>query len=175
MAQANVQSFLKLLKVRSTGLKQKSAAWVAARQDTIGASEIAALTGNSPFETRRSLLQKKICPVSTHDKTACAWGFLFELIARKYFEKKHGVIVFGHSVSLDLARDHPLYKKVTYSPHGYFLNKANSIVLLEFKCPFKMRKIAMYRIPHHYRHQIQTGLAFSGGNVNKKPICRHIF
>ena len=113
MAQANVQSYLRFLKARSSGLKQKSVAWVAARQDTIGASEIAALTGNSPFETRRSLLQKKIRPVSTHDKTACAWGTLFEPIARKYFEKKHGVTVFGHSVSLDLAKDHPLYKKVT--------------------------------------------------------------
>ena len=59
MAQVNVQSYLKFLKARSTGLKQKSAAWVAARQDTIGASEIAALTGNSHFETRRSLFQKR--------------------------------------------------------------------------------------------------------------------
>ena len=101
-----------VFKARSTGLKQKSAAWVAARQDTIGASEIAVLTGNSPFETRRSLLKKKIRPVSTYDKTACAWGTLFEPIARKYFERKHCVTVFGHSVSLDLAKDHPLYGRV---------------------------------------------------------------
>ena len=59
MQQANVQSFLKLLKSRSTGLKQKSAAWVAARQDTIGASEIAAQTGNSPFEIPRLPSPKK--------------------------------------------------------------------------------------------------------------------
>ena len=137
MAQANVQSYLRFLKARSTGMKQKSTAWVAARQDTIGASEIAALTGNSPFETRRSLLQRKIRPVSTHDKTACALGTLFEPIARKYFEKKHDVTVFSHSVSLDLAKDHPLYKKVTCSPISYFKIKDNSIVLLEFKCPFK--------------------------------------
>ena len=55
---------------------------------------------------------------------------------------------------------------MTCSPDGYFLNKDNSIVLLEFKCPFK-RKIAMHRIPHHYTRQIQTGLAFSGQKVNK--------
>ena len=97
---------------------------------------------------------------------ACAWGTLFEPIARKYFEKKHSVSVFGHSVSLKLAKDHPLYKKVTCSPDGYFLNKDGSIVLLEFKCPFKT-KIAMHRIPHHYSRQIQTGLAFSGQKVNK--------
>ena len=176
MAQVNVQSYLKFIKARSTRLKQKNAAWVAARQDTIGASQIAALTGNSPFETRRSLLQKKIRPVSMHDKTACAWGTLFEPIARKYFEKKHSVQVFGHSVSLDpldLAKDHPLYKKVTCSTDGYFKNKDNFIVLLEFKCPFK-RKIAMYQIPHHYRQQIQTGLAFSGPDVTKACSLTHI-
>ena len=143
MAQTNVQSHLRFLKARSTELKQKSAAWVAARQDRIGASEIAALTGNSPFETRISLFQKKIRPVFTHDKTACAWGTLFEPIARKYFERS-----------------------TLFKFNDYFKNKDNSIVLLEFKCPFK-RKIAMYPIPHHYRQQIQTGLAFSGPDVNK--------
>ena len=74
--------------------------------------------------------------------------------------------VFGHSVSLDLAKNHPLYKKVASSPDGYFKNKENSIVLMEFQCPFK-RKIAMYQMPHLYRQQIQTGLAFSGPHVNK--------
>ena len=81
--------------------------------------------------------------------------------------KKHSASVFGHSVTLNLAKGHPLYKKVTCSPDGYFLSKDGSIVLLEFKCPFK-RKITMHRIPHHYTRQIQTGLAFSGEKVNKR-------
>ena len=85
---------------------------------------------------------------------------------RRYFEQKHSVSVFGHSISLNLARWHPLFRKVTCSPDGYFLNEDNSLVLLEFKFPFK-RKIAVNRIPNHYRDQIQTGLAFNGESVNK--------
>ena len=161
---AQVQAFMKFLRAHSTGLKQKSTDWAEARKNTSGASEVAALTGHSPFETRKTLLLKKTQPPPMQSNVACCWGTLFEPIARKYFEKKHSVQVFGYSVSLDLAKDHPLYKNVTCSPDG--LNKDNSTVLLEFKCPFK-RKITMYQIPHHYRQQIQTGLAFSGPDVNK--------
>ena len=144
-------------------MKQKSSGWVEARRNTIGASEVAALTGHSPFETRESLLLKK----GSTNINAKQRGLCFSLcepIARKYFGKKHSASVLGHSVSLNLAKDHPLYKKVTCGPDGYFLNKDNSIVLLEFKCHFK-RKIAMHRIPHHYTRQIQTGLAFNGQKV----------
>ena len=162
----NVQAFLSFLKSRSTGLKQKSADWVRARQDTISASEIATLIGDSPYETPKSLLQKKIQPTDMHNNVACTWGNLFEPLVRRYFEQKHSVSVFGHSISLNLVSWHPLFRTVTCSPDGYFLNKDNSLVLLEFKCPFK-RKIAMNRIPNHFRDQIQTGLAFSGESVNK--------
>ena len=41
-----------------------------------------------------------------------------------------------------------------------------SIVLLEFKCPFR-RKIAVHKTPAQYRDQIQTGLALSGESVTK--------
>ena len=160
---AQVEAFIKFLKTHSTGLKQNS---TEARKNTIGASEVAALTGHSPFETRKTLLLKKIQPVTMQSNVACCWGTHFEPITRKYLEKKHSVQVFGHSVSLNLAKDHPLYQKVTCSPDGYFINKDNLITLLEFKCPFK-RKIAMYRIPHHYSQQVQAGFAFSGSHVNK--------
>ena len=134
---ANVQDFMNFLKSRSTGLKQKSADWVNARKDIIGASEVSDLTGKSPFETPRTLLKKKIQPPAMHNNVACAWGNLFEPIARKYFEKKHSVSVFGHTVSLNNAENDPLFGKVTCIADGYFLNSANELVLLEFKCPFK--------------------------------------
>ena len=53
---SNVQDFINFLKSRSTGLKQKSADWVCARKDIIGASEVSALTGKSPYETPKTLL-----------------------------------------------------------------------------------------------------------------------
>ena len=97
---------------------------------------------------------------------ACIWGFLFEPIVRRYFVQKHSVKVFGHTKSLNLAKDHPLYGKVTCSPDGYFSYKDESIVLLELKCPYK-RKISVNQIPRQYADQIQTGLALSGEGVNK--------
>ena len=163
---ANVQEFLNFLKSRSTGLKQKSADWICARKYTIGASEVSALTGKSPFETPSTLLKKKIQPPPMHNNVACAWGSLFEPIARKYFEKKHFVSVFDHTLSLNLSENDPLFGKITCSPDGYFLNLDNELVLLEFKCPFK-REIAKKNIPSYYRDQIQTGLALSGESVNK--------
>ena len=101
-----------------------------------------------------------------HNNVACTWGSLFEPIARKYFKKKHSVSVFGHSLSLNLAENDPLFGKITCSPDGYFLNSDNELVLLEFKCPFK-REISKNCIPSYYRDQIQTGLALSGESVKK--------
>ena len=40
----------------------------------------------------------------------------------------------------------------------------NTLVLLEFKCPFK-RQIAKKSVPAYYKDQIQTGLALSGESV----------
>ena len=70
------------------------------------------------------------------------------------------------TLSLNLAKDHPLYGKLTCSPDGYFQALDGSIVLLEFKCPFT-RKIAVHKTPAYYRDQIQTGLAFSGESITK--------
>ena len=163
---ANVKAFKAFLKERQTGLVQRSKAWVKARKHTIGASEIAVLTGASPFGTPASLIRKKLHPPDLSNNVACAWGKLFESFARAYIEWKHNTLVFGSTISLNLAKDHPLYGKVTCSPDGYFQALDGSIVLLEFKCPLK-RKIAVHKIPALYRDQIQTGLALSGELVTK--------
>ena len=163
---ANVEAFKAFLKERQTGLQQRSEAWVKARQHTIGASEISALTGASPFETPSSLVHKKLHPPDLSKNVACAWGKLFEPFVRSYLAWEHHTQVFGHTISLNLAKDHPLYGKVTCSPDGYFQALDGSIVLLEFKCPFK-RKIAVHKTPAYYRDQIQTGLALSGESVTK--------
>ena len=84
-AMASVQSFKAFLKSRETGLIQKSAEWVKARQETVGASEISVLTGSSPFETKETLTRKKICPADMSKNVACTWGYLFEPIIRRYF------------------------------------------------------------------------------------------
>ena len=117
---ANVEAFKAFLKERQTGLRQRSAAWVKARQNTIGASEISALTGASPFETPASLVHKKLHPPDMSKNVACAWGKRFEPLALAYLEWEHHTQVFGNTISLNLAKDHPLYGKVTCGPDGYF-------------------------------------------------------
>ena len=72
----------------------------------------------------------------------------------------------SHTISLNLAKTHPLYGKVTCSPDGYFQALDESLTLLEIKCPFT-RKIAVDKIPALYRDQVQTGLALSGELVTK--------
>ena len=163
---ANVKAFKAFLKERKTGLVQRSKAWVKARQHTIGASEIAVLTGASPFDTPSSLMRKTLHAPDLSNNVACAWSKLFEPFARAYIERKHDTHVFAHTISLNLAENHPLYGKVTCSPDGYFQALDGSIVLLEFKCPFK-RKIVVNKIPALYRDQVQTGLALSGELVTK--------
>ena len=163
---ANVEAFQAFLTSRETGLIQRSEAWVKARQNTIGASEISALTGSSHFENQSSLIRKKTQPITLSKNVACIWGTLFEPFARAYFEWEHNTNVFGYNLSLNLAKDHPLYCKVTCSPGGYFKPDYDKIGLLEFKCPYK-RKIVVYKIPAQYRDQLQTGLALSGESVTK--------
>ena len=163
---ATVKAFKAFLQQRQTGLVQRSQAWVKARCHTIGASEIAALTGSSPWDTPASLLRKKLNPPDFSNNVAFAWGKLLEPFARGYIEWKHNAKVFGNTVSLNLAEGHPLYGKVTCSPDGHFQALDGSIVLIEIKCPFK-RKIAVNKIPAPYRDQVQTGLALSGELVTK--------
>lgn len=164
---ANVKAFKAFLQQRQTGLTQRSKAWVRARRHTIGTSEIAALTGASPWDTPASLIRKKLHARSDlSNNVACAWGKLFEPFARSFLEWKHNTQVFGHTISLNLSTDHPLYGKLTCSPDGYFQALDKSIVLIEIKCPFK-RKIVRHKIPTLYRDQVQTRLALSGEHVKK--------
>ena len=161
-----VTFFKAFLKEHQTGLTQRTPAWVKTRRHTIGASEMAVLTRASPFDTPASLVRKKLHPPDLSQNVACAWGRLFESFAREYIERKHNTKVFGHSISLNLAKSHPLYGKVTCSPDGYFQAFDKSLILLEIKCPFT-RKIATTNIPAIYRDQVQTGLALSGEFVTK--------
>ena len=143
---ARVTAFKAFLQENQTGLVQRSSAWVKARKHTIGASEIATLIRASPFDTPASLVHKKLHPPDLSQNVACAWGRLFESFAREYIEWKHSTQVFGYTISLNLAKTHPLYGKVTCSPDGFFQDLDESLTLLEIKCPFT-RKIAVNKIP----------------------------
>ena len=166
---SNVEAFQAFLQSRQTGLTQRSPEWVKARQNTIGASEISALTGSSPFDNQSSLVRKKTRPVDMSQNVACAWGFLFEPFARAYLEWEHNTKIFGHTTSLNLAKDHPLYGKVTCSPDGYFEARDKTIVLLEFKCPYK-RKIVVNKIPCNTAIRYKP-VSLLAEECNQRPVC----
>ena len=154
---------------RETGFTQGSVDWVNARLSTVGASEIFALTGSSPFETPSSLLFKKLQPRYTFTKNvACTRGNVSEPLAREFFERKHSVSVFGYKSSITPHPDSPLSGKLSFSPDGFFFeHKQNALKLLEFKCPHT-RRIVRGVVPDQYLDQIQTGLLLS--NINK-TVC----
>ena len=162
----NLKAFKAFLQEHQTGLVQRSQPWLKARRHAIGASEMAVLTGASHFDTPASLIRRKLHSINFSGNIACAWGRLFEPFARAYLEWFHSTKVFGDTISLNLAKDHPLYGKVTCSPDGYFQELNGSIVLLEIKCPFT-RKIVRHKTLALYRDQIQTGLALSSDLVTK--------
>ena len=127
---------------------------------------MAVLTGASHFDTPAGLIRRKLHSINFSGNIACARGRLFEPFARAYLEWFHATKVFGDTISLNLAKDYPLYGKVTCSPDGYLQKLDGSIVLLEIKCPFT-RKIVRHKTLALYRDQIQTGLALSGDLVTK--------
>ena len=165
---ANVKAFKAFLKERQTGLVQRSKAWVKARQHTIGASEIAVLTGSSPFDTPASLMRKKLHAPDLSNNVACAWGKLFEPFARAYIEWEHNTQVFGNTITLNLSEGHPLYGKVTCSPDGYFQALDGSIEI----GARSGKESSLSRFSRHRRSLgfVQPNTPSKGGNAAGAPV-----
>ena len=126
-----VMEYNEFLASRETGFTQGSVDCVNACLNTVGASEIFALTGSSPFETPSSLLFKKLQPRYTFTKSvACTWRNVCEPLAREFFERKHSVSVFGYKSSITPHPDSPLSGKLSFSPDGFFFDhKQNALKL----------------------------------------------
>ena len=163
MAHSETFQFENHLDLISTGLKQGTVEWKNARLNTIGGSEIAAITGSSFFENSNSLLRKKLNPRDTFSQNvAYVRGTVFQPLAREYFKRKNSVSVFGFESSLRFPLDHPLRGKVTFSPDGFFYNQATKQQnLVEFKCPYT-RDYNKTKPERRHEDQIQTGLHISG-------------
>ena len=112
--------FQQSLNARETGHVQGASAWVNARHKSVGALEVAALTGKSPFESPSSLLAKKIDNRSNFVGTACTWGSLFDPLAREFFEKKYSATIFGYKSSLTCRRTTPCTASLPSAPTGSF-------------------------------------------------------
>ena len=66
---------------------QRSDEWFLMRNKVIGASELAALVGMSPYQNFESLARKKRGGSnSSYSNPSCWWGTIFEDVAVKYAE-----------------------------------------------------------------------------------------
>ena len=68
---------------------QRSDEWFLMRNNVIGASELAALVGMSPYQNFDDLARKKRSKSnSSYSNSACWWGTVFEDVAVKYAESE---------------------------------------------------------------------------------------
>lgn len=141
---------------------KKSDEWLERRTKSIGGSDIAAITGRSPYKTAYQLFlekTKKVIPPDISNLPHVVRGHLSEQIARERLERE----------TLTAYRpkfwEHPECNYMTASDDGYSHDKNHT---LEIKAMGKQAHEGARQgiIPSHYIDQIQWGLM-----ISKCPKC----
>lgn len=133
---------------------QGSEEWLQLRKGIIGGSEIATITGDSPFNTIADLVQQKTGLSSFQGNLATKWGHLFEFLHVVILKELCGVDRVYSCGSVAGAIPHH-----RFSPDGLTVVTIDNeavIVLLEFKSP--LRSIPLGSVPKYYRPQVLAGL-----------------
>jgi putative phage-type endonuclease len=132
---------------RADAVAQRTPEWHARRQQRLTASQIASAVGDNPYESRLSLLAKKLgTQPGFQGNAATEHGNKWEQHAIEMYERVTGekVIAFGLMDSLNPGE-------------GYLAGSPDGITacgkLIEVKCPL-MRK-PNGTVPNHYMHQLQ--------------------
>ena len=98
---------------------QRSPAWLSLRRSVVGASELAALVGMSPYDTFESVAAKKSRIVySSFATPKCWWGTIFEDVAVKFAEREFVTKIHGTNICVMQPEDSLLHKKHVVSPDG---------------------------------------------------------
>lgn len=133
---------------------QGSQEWHHQRRSIIGGSEIAIVTGDSPYQTIADLVRTKTGLKSFSGNLATQWGHLFEYLHVIILKSLLGLSSVYSTGSIPGAIPHH-----RFSPDGLAIvqfKKQNCIALLEFKSP--LRSIPEGVVPVHYRPQVLAGL-----------------
>ena len=163
---------------------QRSPAWLSLRRSVVGASELAALVGMSPYDDFESVSKKKRRIYhSSFSTPACWWGTIFEDVAVKFAEREFMTKIHGTNICVMPTKDSPLHEKHVVSPDGYgvvdfvkqkrhwaLLRKREAwqfgpsrrvpmAALFEFKCPHRHHPKGF--VPRHYLPQVWAGLDIS--------------
>ena len=162
---------------------QRSDEWFLMRNNVIGASELSALVGMSPYQNFDGLARKKRSKSnSSYSNSSCWWGTIFEDVAVKYAESEFSTKISGTNICVKPPEGSILHGKHVVSPDGYgivdfveqdtgwcIVRKSEKVkrygrlvpmaALFEFKCPHRRQPKGF--VPKHYMAQVWAGLEIS--------------
>lgn len=164
--------------------RQRSAEWAAARAETVGGSELAALLGRNPYSSSLAVVRQKAGLDPWRGNAACWWGTLFEGVAECVVERLLGTRLVGTDISVPAPVSSGLAGAHANSPDGYGVvdvavaadgvieavvgpgvglppgtRRERAVALFEFKCPVSRRPTG--EVPPQYLPQVLSGLALS--------------
>jgi hypothetical protein len=158
--------------------KQRSEAWLAAKGDCVGGSELATVLGHNPYQTRTKLVSRKLDLCQwTGGGVACQWGTMFEPVSERILELECGVALLGSDIHV---KNPGLIADLGNSPDGYCvvaldtaapagelrIQRADQAtastvyvpVLVELKAPYgRIPERANAKVPRHYVSQVMSG------------------
>lgn len=128
-------------------VQQRTPEWHARRQKRLTASQIASAVSENPYESRLSLLAKKLgSEPNFQGNAATAHGNKWEQHAIEMYERVSGEKVFAFGLMDSLNEG-----------EGYLAGSPDGITasgrLIEVKCPVMRRPNGI--VPAHYMHQLQ--------------------
>ena len=183
MREKKEKQIIEFVKKHGSAPLQRSREWFFMRKSVIGASELSALMGMSPYGDLESVARKKRGDSnSSYSNSSCWWGTIFEEVAVKFAEWEFSTKIYGANICVKPAEGTALYEKHVVSPDGYglvdfveqdtkwfILRKSEHVkrhgrivplaALFEFKCPHRRHPKGF--VPRHYLPQVWAGLEIS--------------
>lgn len=124
------------------------------REGDVTASDVPAICGECPFQTKRSVLYKKALKLRGPDTPATLHGRTNEHIALRKFCERTGATVVEYPCGY---KKHKVYNWLGGTMDAIVKTKDGEVVVVEIKCPIS-RPITD-EVPVHYIGQVQTYLA----------------
>ena len=124
------------------------------REGDVTASDVPAICGENPYQTRKSVLYKKALKLRSVDNPTTQHGHTFEPTALKRYCEKTGAIVLEYPCGYV---KHPRYSWLGGTLDAMVRLPSGEEIVVEIKCPVT-RQIIPGEVPVHYYGQVQTYL-----------------
>ena len=124
------------------------------REYDVTASDVPAICGECPFQTRRSVLYKKSLKLRGEDSPATLHGRTLEPVALKRFCAVTGAVVVEYPCEY---KRHKTYRWLGGTMDAIVRMTNGDVVVVEIKCPIS--RAIKDEVPIHYIGQVQTYLS----------------